>query len=249
MTQDKKKEFEEKKRRESDRLAEVIEENQRRREQKAFLEELGKRISIARQGRLHFEKNELVDAVVQFRRFLNITARSLNCEVKDMHPRLFDEKNRVSESLLVSAICLDMAKIMDHMNTPEAVQERHMYFRLFVNFTVGMPFQFFVSENLRKYIQYSKVIRHKSEFQGSYDVIKKNRGCFVATVAFADSHHPAVLRLRRFRDERLHTSVPGRLVSAAYYRLGPCAARAIQNRPAARYATRRFLLWMSGKLA
>lgn len=248
MGTDKKKEFEEKKRRESDRLAEVIEENQRRREQKAFLEELGKRISIARQGRLHFEKNELVEAMHNFRRFMSITARSLNCEVKDMHPRLFEEKNRVSESLLISAICMDMAKILDHMNTDDSRQERSTYFRLFVNFTLGMPFQFFVSENLRKYIQYSKMIRHKAEFQNAYDVIKKNRGCFVATVAFSDPEAPEVVRLRRFRDDRLLRSVAGRLAAALYYRTGPLAARILRKSPGALSVTRRILSWAAKRV-
>lgn len=248
MANDKKKDFEEKKRRESDRLVEVIEENQRRREQKAFLEELGKRITIARQGRMHFEKNELVDAMNNFRRFMSITARSMGCEIKDLHPRLFDEKVRVSEALLVSAICMDMAKILDQMKTDEGGQERALYFRLFVNFTVGMPFQFFVSENLRKYVQYSKIIKHRSEFQSVYDTIKKNRGCFIATTAFGSEVAPQVLRLRHFRDERLHRFAIGRLLSSAYYFCGPAVARFIANRPRTLARTRSLLHWISERV-
>ncbi len=248
MANDKKKEFEEKKRRESDRLVEVIEENQRRREQKAFLEELAKRITIARQGRMHFENDELVDAMNNFRRFMSITARKMSCEIKDLHPRLFDEKVRVSEALLISAICMDMAKILDHMKTDEGQQERATYFRLFVNFTVGMPFQFFVSENLRKYIQYSKVLKHRSEFQAVYDTIKKNRGCFIATAAFGNETAPQVLRLRRFRDERLHRFAVGRLLSSFYYFCGPAAARFVANRPWAQSRTRAVLHWISERV-
>ncbi len=220
----KKEEFKEKKKRESDRLAEVIEENARRREQRQFLDELSRRISIARQGRIHFEKDELSEAMNNYRRFLSITARSFNVEIKDMHPKYFEDKYRVSESLLVSAICLDLAKILDHVNTDDARVERALLLRLFVLFTSGMPFQFFVSENLRKYLQYSKTLQHRSEFEAVYQAIRKHKLCFVATVAFQSVEAPEVVALRRFRDDVLLQSRSGRLAINLYYKVGPALA-------------------------
>lgn len=226
---DKKAEFKEKKKRESDRLAEVIEENARRREQRQFLEELSHRITIARQGRLHFEKDELTEAMQCYRRFLSITARSFNVEMKDMHPKYFEEKYRVSESLLVSAICLDLAKILDHVGTPEAKAERGLLLRLFVLFTSGMSFQFFVSENLRKYLQYSKTLKHRAEFEGAYQAIKKKKLCFVATAAFQSVSAPEVEALRIFRDRSLAPSPMGSWIIKAYYAIGPILAFPVQN--------------------
>jgi hypothetical protein len=222
---DKKEEFKEKKRRETDRLAEVIEENSRRRDQRQFLEELSRRISIARQGRIHFEKNELSEAMQNYRRFLNITARSFDVEMKDMHPKYFEEKYRVSESLLVSAICLDLAKILDHIDSAESRTERSLLLRLFVSFTLGMPFQFFVSENLRKFLQYSKTVEHRSEFDTAYQQIRKHNMCFVATAAFQSAEAPEVIALQRLRDQVLRKNFAGRMFIHFYYFIGPWLAK------------------------
>jgi hypothetical protein len=46
-------------------------------------------------------------------------------------------------------------------------------------------------------------------------------GCFVATAAYGSRTHPDVVALRRFRDEVLVRSAPGRAFVAAYRVLGP----------------------------
>ncbi len=50
-------------------------------------------------------------------------------------------------------------------------------------------------------------------------------GCFVATAAYGSRTHPDVVALRRFRDEVLVRSAPGRAFVAAYRVLGPRMAR------------------------
>ncbi len=69
-----------------------------------------------------------------------------------------------------------------------------------------------------------------------------NYGCFVATAAFGDAAHPAVVLLRDFRDRFLLTWGGGRWLANQYYIYGPTAAGLIQDRPVAVWAVRGLLL-------
>lgn len=62
-------------------------------------------------------------------------------------------------------------------------------------------------------------------------------GCFVATAAYGSYLDPHVVSLRRFRDENLNPSAPGRTFVAAYYRWSPPVADLVARVPALRVAT------------
>ena len=69
-----------------------------------------------------------------------------------------------------------------------------------------------------------------------------NEGCFVATATLGDDAHPTVTQLRRFRDEWLMTTRPGRQVIGVYYRASPSWARKIEGSRVLRAMTRIFLI-------
>lgn len=56
--------------------------------------------------------------------------------------------------------------------------------------------------------------------------------CFIATAVYGDPLHPAVIALRRFRNEALLTNLPGRLLVKVYYRLSPPVAEFVKRHPA-----------------
>ena len=62
--------------------------------------------------------------------------------------------------------------------------------------------------------------------------------CFIATAAWGSWMHPHVVTLRRFRDDVLMQTGPGRGFVAAYYRYSPPLADFIAERPGLRAATR-----------
>jgi hypothetical protein len=204
----------------SSAIEEQIREQQKRKQERAFLEELAKRISIAREGKHHSDRREFSKALSCYRRFLAITAQALKVEWDSMSPSTLDEGTRSGECLLISSILFDMLKILDKMDTPTAQEERKICHRLFIKFTLGQNFQNHAAENLRKYLVYRKTVVHKAEFWATYNAIRVKKFCVVASWAFGGEDHPAVGALRAIRDERLAASAPGRAFVRAYYAHG-----------------------------
>ena len=222
----------------SKRLETIIEENRVRREKRRFLEELAKRMTIAKQGRAAYEKGDFADALKHYRRFMTLTAKFHDVEMQDLHPKLFDPKDRVAEALLISAISLDIAKIVDLLKSAGAREERLIALKVFRLFTIGMPFQGFVAEGLRKYIQNSKLINNKNDFQATYNAVKISGVCFVATAAFDGAQAAEVIALRAFRDTYLRNSGLGRGFINFYYLVGPVLATLVRKSEALKRASR-----------
>lgn len=216
------------KRKYTDKLSEMIKENERRKEQRKFQEELAKRIQMARDGRYCYERKDLKNATIHYKKFLQLTARSLNVDVKDLHPRLFEERVRISEALVISAIVFDLAKIMDRVKNGTA--ERQLYLRLLVQFTVNMPFQFFIAENVNKYLKYTPNILNYGDFKAAYKAIGKGGFCFIATTCFGDAEAREVVILREWRNV-LWKNPAGNLFVETYYLVSPGIARWLENKP------------------
>jgi hypothetical protein len=218
----------------SDKLEAQIRDAEKRRQERQFLDELSKRITIAREGRALIERKNYPQAMAAYRRFLSITARSFEVQVEDLVPTLFEEKRRVAESLIISSIFFDLLKMLDKLDSPGAREERQLYHRLFLRFTKGMPFQHFAAENIRKHLVYSNSIVNKPEFWATYKAIVGNSFCIVASWAFDSERSPEVNRLRRFRGEVLMANRWGRLFTKSYYRHGHTAATLLAKVPGAK---------------
>jgi hypothetical protein len=67
-------------------------------------------------------------------------------------------------------------------------------------------------------------------------------GCFIATAAYGSPMAPEVMVFRRFRDEVLQRSEPGRMLVDVYYRVSPPLAKYISGRPLLRSAARGILV-------
>ena len=204
----------------SSAIEEQIKEAQKRKDERAFLEELAKRIQLAREGKHYSDRKEFSQAITCYRRFLAITAQFLGVQWEELSPQKLDPSTRSSEALLISSILFDMLKILDKVDKPGSTEERKICHKLFIRFTLGQAFQNHAAENLRKYLVYRKTIKHKQEFWATYNAIRTKGFCVVATWAFGDEEHPAVVRLRRFRDESLVGWPGGPAFTEAYYAHG-----------------------------
>jgi hypothetical protein len=222
----------------SDKIEAQLREVEKRRQERQFLEELAKRVTIAREGRTLMEHKRYPGAMAAYRRFLSITARNFECEISELSPSLFDDKNRIAESLVTSSIFFDLLKILDKLDSASAREERLLYHRLFLRFTKGMPFQHFAAENIRKHLVYSSSLVNKAEFWATYRAIVGRQFCLVATWAFDSDSAPEVVQLRRFRENVLWPTRAGRAFTRWYYRNGPTLAEALARIPGGRRIVR-----------
>lgn len=222
----------------SAKIEEQIREQEKKKQERQFLEELGKRISVAREGRMYIEKRDYARAMTAYRRFLAITARSVNVEIEALSPQLIEEKRRVAEALILSSIFFDLLRMLDKLDTPSAAEERRLYHKLFIRFTLGQPFQHFAGENIRRNLIYSNALKHKKEFWATYHAIQTKRFCVVGTWAFGNEAAPELDRLRAWRDDSLVGSVAGRAFVTAYYRYGVGLRNTLHWVPGARWAAR-----------
>jgi len=75
----------------------------------------------------------------------------------------------------------------------------------------------------------------------NYSNSNKSGGCYIATMAYGNYDHPQVLRLRKFRDNRLAVSFWGRLLIRFYYIISPKAVYLLKDNKKINTAIRRFL--------
>ena len=59
------------------------------------------------------------------------------------------------------------------------------------------------------------------KYTALYGNRKKSEGCYIATMAYGDYDHPQVLKLRKFRDETLNTTLIGKGFIKLYYMYSP----------------------------
>lgn len=55
-------------------------------------------------------------------------------------------------------------------------------------------------------------------------------GCYIATMAYGDYDHPQVIKLRKFRDNVLKTTVLGRCFVSFYYKVSPLIVKLLKDR-------------------
>lgn len=68
-----------------------------------------------------------------------------------------------------------------------------------------------------------------SSSSGNYSTQNKSEGCYIATMVYGDYDHPQVLVLRRFRDNRLLTNLPGKVFVRLYYWISPKLVKILHN--------------------
>ena len=71
---------------------------------------------------------------------------------------------------------------------------------------------------------------------------KASEGCFIATASYGDYNDPAVIELRRFRDDTLLGSEYGKQFVDFYYKHGPRVAKQVAKSRIARRAVRTMML-------
>jgi hypothetical protein len=204
-----------------------------------------RRLELARAGLLAYREKKIGEAVKAFLTYIKILEQWKKVSEGGLTPSHFDIKNDAPELLLISGVYWDLAKLFDRSQRPENYRDFSHYLSQFVIFSRGMPFESLSSESLRKYIRNEKPV-HKEDFKRAYARLGGGK-CFVVTSLLDYVELDTLDALRDYRDERLTRSAPGRWAVAAYYRVGPKLAWALDRSPAwTRRAAARTVVRLAG---
>lgn len=87
-----------------------------------------------------------------------------------------------------------------------------------------------------------EAVRSKNSRSGSSNSDSSSSGgCFIATAVYGSYDAPEVLVLRRYRDQKLRTTVHGRILVASYYKISPPIARSLRSFPRLLGTTKKLL--------
>lgn len=181
-----------------------------------------KRIDLARNGVRSYQLHRIGEAARSFHTYIRILEDWKGVAEGGLNPRHFDAKKDLSELLLISGVYWDLAKLYDRTQSKGKQKEFLHYLEKFILFSKGMSYEALSAETLRRYIAHNKSM-HRSEFRNAYRILSGS-SCFVATALADVCEEDTVPRLRRFRDERLSRSSPGRGFIRWYYRFAPSLA-------------------------
>lgn len=188
-----------------------------------------RRIDIARLGVADYENKKFVEATKSFHAYIQILEEWKKVPPGGLTPSLFDKKLDLPELLLITGVFWDLVKLYDRTKGERAYKDFKLYLSKYVLFVKGMPFEGLCLETMRKYIQLDKPM-HRAEFKEAY---KKMGGsnCFVAGALLDEIDVETIPALRRYRDERMSTSLGGRALIQAYYAVGPSMAWVVERLP------------------
>ena len=185
------------------------------------------RITVVKQGKNAYIKNDFANAIVHYRNYLKIIAQTKQKTEVELVPELFNSQREISELLLISQVYWDLLKVYDL--APNFEKEFKRSLNKFIIFTKGLPFQVVNAELLRKYINKGKT-RHLNDLKAAQKKIGvAAKKCYVATHAFG-AEHSVTNELRHFRDRVIFYSLPQWLI-IQYYKYSPSFVDFCQKHP------------------
>jgi hypothetical protein len=179
----------------------------------------------------------------------------INAQVSMMSMSMsFNQTINYSKVDKMKANCLDWSKVVDvvksgiSMNDVAIIQRcsnqsKVSEYKVLVDFLFSKlgPIQI----NKIKYICYWKDVKaaqakSTAKKVGS-GISSATEGCYIATMAYGDYHHPQVLELRKFRDDYLNKSQFGRGLIKFYYKYSPILVKKLKNKPTINHIIRKGL--------
>jgi hypothetical protein len=207
-----------------------IEKQLRRQQEEQRKELLRKRVDIAKEGIRLYQAGSLIDGMRKYQQYILILEMWKKCGRDGLTLEVFDKTKDLYEIVLLSGIYWDIAKLYDRARRADQKQELALALQKYVTFSKSMPFQPLAGEALRRYLSSGKC-KHRVEFKAAYSALTGEK-CFVATSLLDVTDPMTIVRLRNFRDGKLRRSRAGLAAIRAYYRFGPCLARAMDRMPA-----------------
>lgn len=190
---------------------------------------LRKRIEIAKEGVALYKAGQVIGAMRRYSQYILILEMWKKCGKGGLGPEHFDNKKDLFETVLISGIFWDFARLYDKSKRPEQRADLRMYLQKYVAFSKGFPYQPLSKEALRRFLNSGRC-NHVDDFKWAYKQLGGEK-CFIAHALIYELEWSEIQSLMNFRDRVLSQSRSGRAFIWTYYRIAPVLAKRIEKLP------------------
>ena len=184
------------------------------------------RVIIVKKAKALMAAKNFPDAAVCYEKYIRALEIVYDKKPGELSPDLFKADARMQEISVIASVYWDLMRIYDsHARYAERQMKAAVKLAEFARFSPVFAFI------MRKAESQARSARNPGAYKAFIKLSNSRRPrCFIATSAF-DGCHPVVDALCEFRDGRLMPSRGGRALVAAYYRVSPPLARALDRAP------------------
>ncbi len=190
---------------------------------------LRKRIEIAKEGVALYKAGQVIGAMRRYSQYILILEMWKKCGKGGLGPEHFDNKKDLFETVLISGIFWDFARLYDKSKRPEQRADMRMYLQKYVAFSKGFPYQPLSKEALRRFLNSGRC-QHVDDFKWAYKQLGGEK-CFIAHALIYELQWREIQALMDFRDQTLSKTRSGRAFIWTYYRIAPLLAKPIEKLP------------------
>jgi hypothetical protein len=201
------------------------------------------RVGLVKQAKQYLAQKAYSDAAVAYEKYIRVLEIVFDAKPGELNPDLFKSESRAQEMTVIASVYWDLMRIYD---THQRYQDRQMKaaekLAAFIRFTPIFP------QIMRKAESQTRTAKNPEAFRRFLKLSNASRPrCFIATAAFEGQRTETVETLCLFRDQFLKKSAFGRSFVAAYYRVSPTLAEALDRHPRLKPATRVVLRWLASR--
>lgn len=203
------------------------------------------RVNLIKQARGLMSQKAYSEAAVCYEKYLRVLEIVYNKKPGELEPGIFNNSTRSKEMTVITSVYWDLLRIYD-MSPRYGDRQRKTAAKLaqFVKFSTIYPDIIKRAESFVRSAKHPDVIRGFLRSSGGL------RGkCFIATAVYRnDPYAPEVMLLRRYRDQKLRRTKPGRTLVYIYYQLSPPLAKIVNHSPGLQKALRPWVKYCAERL-
>ena len=171
------------------------------------------RYDAIKRGNEYLKDKNYIEAITSFNQYLNLIAQFYEIKFEELSPEKLKGKIDEHEIFLISKIYLEIALLFDKTSSRDNLVK---YLNKFSLFTKGSEFQHIHGEKIVQLLRRNK-IQNIDIFQEMLRQLNISSGaCYLATYIL-EPGHPLILKLRKYRDNKLNQSKSGCCLIKTYY--------------------------------
>jgi hypothetical protein len=185
------------------------------------------RVNLIKQARSLMAQKAYSEAAVAYEKYLRIIEVIYSTKKGELNPQIFNNSKKSKEITVIASVYWDLMRIYDMSpRYGNRMSEASKKLAEFIAYSTIYPDVIKKAASFQRSAKNPQIVR-----QFLRDTRANRPRCFIATAVFESPRAPEVQLLRRFRDERLKQSRPGRAFVYFYYKHSPALAEKLEDLP------------------